>query len=232
MSFLDKYNNGQTLLVDKDLDWTSFDVVKKIKNIIKCKKVGHAGTLDPLATGLLIICTGKNTKKINDIQNQDKVYTGEFILGKSTPSHDLETEFNSQKDFKNITTDKIEEVSKRFIGEQLQRPPKFSAVKVNGKRAYEYARDNEEVKIKEKKISIYEFKITEYNLPNISFKISCTKGTYIRSIARDFGEELGCGAVLSKLRRTEIGNYNVEDAIKINDLADKLKKEKIESNNR
>ncbi len=232
MSFLDKYNNGQTLLVDKDLDWTSFDVVKKIKNIIKCKKVGHAGTLDPLATGLLIICTGKNTKKINDIQNQDKVYTGEFILGKSTPSHDLETEFNSQKDIKNITSDRIEEVSKRFVGEQLQRPPKFSAVKVNGKRAYEYARDNEEVKIKEKNINIYEFKITEFNLPNISFKISCTKGTYIRSIARDFGEKLGCGAVLSKLRRTEIGNYNVEDAFKVNDLADKLKKEKIESNNR
>ncbi len=231
MSFLDKYNNGQTLLVDKDLDWTSFDVVKKIKNIIKCKKVGHAGTLDPLATGLLIICTGKNTKKINDIQNQDKVYTGEFILGKSTPSHDLETEFNSQKDIKNITSDRIEEVSKRFVGEQLQRPPKFSAVKVNGKRAYEYARDNEEVKIKEKNINIYEFKITEYNLPNISFKISCTKGTYIRSIARDFGEKLGCGAVLSKLRRTEIGNYNVEDAFKVNNLADKLKKEKIESNN-
>jgi len=232
MSFLDKYNNGQTLLVDKDLDWTSFDVVKKIKNIIKCKKVGHAGTLDPLATGLLIICTGKNTKKINDIQNQDKVYTGEFILGKSTPSHDLETEFNSQKDIKNITSDRIEEVSKRFVGEQLQRPPKFSAVKVNGKRAYEYARDNEEVKIKEKNINIYEFKITEFNLPNISFKISCTKGTYIRSIARDFGEKLGCGAVLSKLRRTEIGNYNVEDAFKVNDLADKLKKEKIENNNR
>ena len=232
MSFLDKYNNGQTLLVDKDLDWTSFDVVKKIKNIIKCKKVGHAGTLDPLATGLLIICTGKNTKKINDIQNQDKVYTGEFILGKSTPSHDLETEFNSQKDIKNITSDRIEEVSKRFVGEQLQRPPKFSAVKVNGKRAYEYARDNEEVKIKEKNINIYEFKITEFNLPNISFKISCTKGTYIRSIARDFGEKLGCGAVLSKLRRTKIGNYNVEDAFKVNDLADKLKKEKIESNNR
>lgn len=231
MSFLEKYNNGQTILVDKDLDWTSFDVVKKLKNIIKCKKVGHAGTLDPLASGLLIICTGKNTKKINDIQNQDKVYTGEFILGKSTPSHDLETEFNSQKDIKNITTDRIEELSKRFVGEQLQRPPKFSAVKVNGKRAYEYARDNEEVKIKEKNINIYEFKITEYNLPNISFKISCTKGTYIRSIARDFGEMLGCGAVLSKLRRTEIGNYNVEDAFKVNDLADKLKKEKIESNN-
>lgn len=232
MSFLEKYNNGQTILVDKDLDWTSFDVVKKLKNIIKCKKVGHAGTLDPLASGLLIICTGKNTKKINDIQNQDKVYSGEFILGKTTPSHDLETEFNSEVDIKNITLEETEKISKSFIGEQLQRPPKFSAVKVNGKRAYEYAREKEEVKIKEKKINIYTFKITEYNLPNISFEISCTKGTYIRSIARDFGKKLGCGAVLSKLRRTKIGNYNVENAAKINIIADKLKKEKIENNNR
>ena len=223
--------NG-ALILNKPSGISSGIFSRKIKKFLRFKeKVGHAGTLDPLATGLLIICTGKNTKKINDIQNQDKVYTGEFILGKSTPSHDLETEFNSQKDIKNITSDRIEEVSKRFVGEQLQRPPKFSAVKVNGKRAYEYARDNEEVKIKEKNINIYEFKILEFNLPNISFKISCTKGTYIRSIARDFGEKLGCGAVLSKLRRTEIGNYNVEDAFKVNVLADKLKKEKIESNN-
>ena len=232
MSFLEKYNNGQTILVDKDLDWTSFDVVKKLKNIIKCKKVGHAGTLDPLASGLLIICTGKNTKKINDIQNQDKVYTGEFILGKTTPSHDLETEFNSETDIKNISLDKIEKITESFIGEQFQRPPKFSAVKIKGKRAYEYARENEEVKIKEKKINIYTFKITGCNLPNISFQISCTKGTYIRSIARDFGKKLGCGAVLSNLRRTMIGNYSVENAIKVNILADKLKKEKIENNNR
>ena len=230
--FLDKYNNGQTILVDKDLDWTSFDVVKKLKNIIKCKKVGHAGTLDPLASGLLIICTGKNTKKINDIQNQDKVYTGEFILGKTTPSHDLETEFNSETDIKNISLDKIEKITESFIGEQFQRPPKFSAVKIKGKRAYEYARENEEVKIREKKINIYTFKKTVCNLTNISFEITCTKGTYIRSIARDFGKKLGCGAVLSNLRRTMIGNYNVENAIKVNILADKLKKEKIENNNR
>ena len=231
MNYIENNLDGW-LVINKDEGMTSRQVVNIVKKTLNVKKVGHAGTLDPLATGLLIICTGKNTKKINDIQNQDKVYTGEFILGKSTPSHDLETEFNSQKDIKNISSDRIEEVSKRFVGEQLQRPPKFSAVKVNGKRAYEYARDNEDVKIKEKNINIYEFKITEYNLPNISFRISCTKGTYIRSIARDFGEKLGCGAVLSKLRRTEIGNYDVEDAFKVNDLADKLKREKIESNNR
>ena len=231
MIFLEKYNNGQTILVDKDLDWTSFDVVKKLRNIIKCKKVGHAGTLDPLATGLLIICTGKHTKKINEIQNQTKVYTGEFILGKSTPSHDLETEFCSIKDIKDITIDKIELISKNFIGEQLQRPPKFSAVKINGKRAYEYARENEEIEIKEKKINIYSFNVSKIELPNISFEISCTKGTYIRSIARDFGEKLGCGAVLSKLRRTKIGDHDVNNASTINVLAEKIKKEKIENNN-
>ena len=231
MIFLEKYNNGQTILVDKDLDWTSFDVVKKLRNIIKCKKVGHAGTLDPLATGLLIICTGKHTKKINEIQNQTKVYTGEFILGKSTPSHDLETEFCSTKDLKDITLDKIELISKNFIGEQLQRPPRFSAVKINGKRAYEYTRENEEIEIKEKKINIYSFNVYKIDLPNISFEISCTKGTYIRSIARDFGEKLGCGAVLSKLRRTKIGDYDVNNASTINVLAEKIKKEKIENNN-
>ena len=231
MIFLEKYNNGQTILVDKDLDWTSFDVVKKLRNIIKCKKVGHAGTLDPLATGLLIICTGKHTKKINEIQNQTKVYTGEFILGKSTPSHDLETEFSSTKDLKDITLDKIELISKNFIGKQLQRPPRFSAVKINGKRAYEYARENEEIEIKEKKINIYSFNVSKIELPNISFEISCTKGTYIRSIARDFGEKLGCGAVLSKLRRTKIGDYDVNNASTINVLAEKIKKEKIENNN-
>ena len=231
MNFLEKYNYGQTLLVDKDLDWTSFDVVKKIKNTIKCKKVGHAGTLDPLATGLLIVCTGKNTKKITSIQNQDKVYTGEFILGKTTPSHDLETEFNSSNDVKNISLNKIELICNGFIGEQLQRPPRFSAVKVNGKRAYKYARDNEDIIIKEKKINISNFKITNLNLPNLSFEITCTKGTYIRSLARDFGEKLGCGAVLSKLRRIKIGGYNVMNATTINNLIEKLNKEIIENNN-
>ena len=229
MSFLEKYNEGQTLLIDKDLEWTSFDVVKKIKFLIKCKKVGHAGTLDPLATGLLILCTGKNTKKINDIQNQNKEYTGEFTLGKTTPSHDLETEFIESNDLDGVTEEKINDLRKNFIGEQFQRPPRFSAVKVKGKRAYEFARKNENIEIKEKKINIHEFKISEINLPNISFMISCTKGTYIRSIARDFGKALGCGAVLTKLRRTKIGEFDVKDAFKIDDFVNKINKEKIEN---
>ena len=148
MSFLEKYNEGQTLLIDKDLEWTSFDVVKKIKFLIKCKKVGHAGTLDPLATGLLVLCTGKNTKKINDIQNQNKEYTGEFTLGKTTPSHDLETEFIESNDLDGLTEEKINDLRKNFIGEQFQRPPRFSAVKVKGKRAYQFARKNENIEIK------------------------------------------------------------------------------------
>jgi|TARA_B100001094_G_scaffold312923_1_gene350132 tRNA pseudouridine55 synthase len=229
MDFLEKYNSGQTLLIDKDLDWTSFDVVKKLKFLIKCKKVGHAGTLDPLATGLLIICTGKSTKKINDIQNQRKVYTGDFILGKTTPSHDLETEFISDKEVIEINEKKIEEVTKSFLGEQSQRPPRYSAVKVNGKRAYEYARDNLEVEIKEKDICIYDFKVTEVDFPKVSFEITCSKGTYIRSIARDFGDRLECGAVLSKLRRTKIGEFDVENASRINNLVEKIKEEKIEN---
>ena len=229
MSFLEKYNEGQTLLIDKDLEWTSFDVVKKIKFLIKCKKVGHAGTLDPLATGLLVLCTGKNTKKINDIQNQNKEYTGEFTLGKTTPSHDLETEFIESNDLDGVTEEKINDLRKNFIGEQFQRPPRFSAVKVKGKRAYQFARKNENIEIKEKKINIHEFKISEINLPNISFMISCTKGTYIRSIVRDFGKALGCGAVLTKLRRTKIGKFDVKDAFKIDDFVNKINKEKIEN---
>tara|TARA_B100000579_G_C22848246_1_gene865747 strand:+ start:5003 stop:5695 length:693 start_codon:yes stop_codon:yes gene_type:complete len=229
MSFLEKYNEGQTLLIDKDLEWTSFDVVKKIKFLIKCKKVGHAGTLDPLATGLLVLCTGKNTKKINDIQNQNKEYTGEFTLGKTTPSHDLETEFIESNDLDGITEEKINDLRKNFIGEQFQRPPRFSAVKVKGKRAYQFARKNENIEIKEKKINIHEFKISEINLPNISFMISCTKGTYIRSIVRDFGKALGCGAVLTRLRRTKIGEFDVKDAFKIDDFVNKINKEKIEN---
>ncbi len=229
MSFLEKYNEGQTLLIDKDLEWTSFDVVKKIKFLIKCKKVGHAGTLDPLATGLLVLCTGKNTKKINDIQNQNKEYTGEFTLGKTTPSHDLETEFIESNDLDGLTEEKINDLRKNFIGEQFQRPPRFSAVKVKGKRAYQFARKNENIEIKEKKINIHEFKISEINLPNISFMISCTKGTYIRSLARDFGKALGCGAVLTKLRRTKIGEFDVKHAFKIDDFVNKINKEKIEN---
>ena len=209
---------------------TSFDVVKKIKNTIKCRKVGHAGTLDPLATGLLIVCTGKNTKKITEIQNQNKEYSGQFTLGKTTPSHDLETKFINENDISNISDNVILSASESFVGEQFQRPPKFSAVKVKGRRAYEYARDNKKVIIKEKKITIFSFDITSIKLPNINFNITCTKGTYIRSIARDFGEKLGCGAVLTKLKRTKIGEFDIKNANKIDYLISKLNREKIENN--
>ena len=217
------FNEGYTLLIDKKLDWTSFDVVKKIRNITKSKKVGHAGTLDPLASGLLIICTGKHTKKINEFLNLDKTYTGKFILGSTTPSHDLETEISETKPLTGVNEKKIKEVANTFLGVQLQRPPKYSAVKVNGKRAYELARKDQKVIIEEKEIIVNSFEILEIKLPIISFSISCSKGTYIRSLARDLGLKLGCGAYLSELRRTQIGNFNVDHANTIEELEFKLK---------
>ena len=229
-NFLEKYNSGQTILVDKELDWTSFDVIKKLRNLIKCKKIGHAGTLDPLATGLLIICTGKNTKKINDYQNLTKTYTGDFTIGNTTPSHDMETDINSSCSFNKIKKTDVINSSKSFIGKQMQRPPKFSAVKVRGKRAYELARKEEDIFLDEKEIEIKSFSIKNIALPIISFEIICSKGTYIRSIARDFGESLGCGAYLSQLRSTHIGNFSVDNAYRIDKLVEKIKKEKIENN--
>ena len=217
-SFLEKYNSGQTILVDKELDWTSFDVIKKLRNLIKCKKIGHAGTLDPLATGLLIICTGKNTKKINDYQSLTKTYTGDFTIGNTTPSHDMETDINSSCSFNKIKKTDVINSSKSFIGKQMQRPPKFSAVKVRGKRAYELARKEKDIFLDEKEIEIKSFSIKNIALPIISFEIICSKGTYIRSIARDFGESLGCGAYLSQLRRTHIGNFSVDNAYRIDKL--------------
>lgn len=217
------FNEGYTLLIDKKLDWTSFDVVKKIRNITKSKKVGHAGTLDPLASGLLIICTGKHTKKINEFLNLDKTYTGKFVLGSKTPSHDLETEISETKPLTGVNEKKIKEVANSFLGIQLQRPPKYSAVKVNGKRAYELARKDQEVIIEEKEVKVNSFEILEIKLPIISFSISCSKGTYIRSLARDLGLKLGCGAYLSELRRTKIGNFNVDHASTIEELEFKLK---------
>ena len=230
IKFIDKYNEGKTILIDKSLDWTSFDVVKKLKFLIKCKKIGHAGTLDPLATGLLIICTGKNTKKINDIQNLSKTYTGNFTIGSTTPSHDLETEISASKPIENISKKMIEDVADTFLGVQLQKPPKFSAVKVDGERAYKLARENKKFILKEKEIEITKFKISEINTSVISFEIKCSKGTYIRSIARDFGNRLGCGAYLSKLRRTKIGDFDVNNAYKIDDMVNIIKIEKSESN--
>ena len=228
-SIIDKYNLGETILIDKSLDWTSFDVVKKIRNTIKCKKIGHAGTLDPLATGLLILCTGKKTKKINEYQNYPKEYIGTFVLGKTTPSHDLETEINFVKSTKNIIEKDIYNLSSSFIGIQNQIPPKFSAVKINGKRAYSLARKNEKIILKKKEIEIFDFAITSISMPEVNFIIKCSKGTYIRSIARDFGKKIGCGAYLGKLRRTKIGNFNVNNALKINEMIENINKEKIES---
>jgi len=217
------FNEGFTLLIDKKLDWTSFDVVRKIRNITKSKKVGHAGTLDPLASGLLIICTGKHTKKINEFLNLDKTYTGKFVIGSTTPSHDLETEIENTKSISGINKNEVDKIVNSFLGIQLQRPPKYSAVKIDGKRAYELARKEQDFKIKDKEIKINEFKILNFSSPVIEFYISCSKGTYIRSLARDIGLRLGCGAYLSELRRTKIGNFDVDDASTIEEFEFNLK---------
>lgn len=223
---------GSILLIDKPLRWTSFDVINKLNYEIrkltgeKKIKIGHAGTLDPLATGLLIVCIGKYTKKISEFQNFDKYYIGTFLLGAITDSYDLE---HPPKDFRSIefvTSDKILEACKQFIGNILQTPPIYSAVKIQGKSAFEYARQNKDIELKAKEISIYSFQITRFALPEIDFEIKCSKGTYIRSIARDLGNTLGCGAYLKALRRTQIGDFSVEDALDISPLFSDIKKEK------
>ncbi|RLD36178.1 MAG: tRNA pseudouridine(55) synthase TruB, partial [Bacteroidetes bacterium] len=210
---------GELILIDKPYKWTSFDVVKSVKGQarritgIKRIKVGHAGTLDPLATGLLLICTGKKTKEIEGFQAQEKEYTGTIYLGATTPCFDLEKEVDKRFDISEITEEQVRNTTAQFLGEIEQTPPIFSAIKIDGKRAYEYARNDEEVKIKSKKISIYEFELTRVELPEIDFRIRCSKGTYIRSIARDFGLALNNGAHLTALRRTKIGDFCVEDAM-------------------
>ena len=219
---------GEILLINKPLKWTSFQVVNKIRWLIKSKfnikkiKVGHAGTLDPLADGLLIICTGKMTKKIDQFQNLDKIYTGKFFLGATTPSYDLETEVNSVKPINNISEKLISKALESFNGKITQIPPIFSAIKHKGKKLYEYARKGETVKIKEREVLIYEFIITKHQLPELSFLVKCSKGTYIRSLANDFGEKLECGAYLSKLTRTAIGNHLLENSISIEDFEKRL----------
>jgi tRNA pseudouridine55 synthase len=209
------FEEGKLLLINKPMEWTSFDVIQKVRKIIRIRKVGHAGTLDPLATGLLIICTGKFTKKINEYMAQEKEYTGSFTLGATTPTYDLESEPANFKDISFLTTEKIKEATKDFTGEIMQVPPAHSAIKVDGKRVYESARMGVEVKLEPRKLFIKEFEITEINLPVIYFKVVCSTGTYIRSLAYDFGEKLGCGAYLSSLCRTRIGNYKLEDAMTI-----------------
>lgn len=219
------FEEGKVLLIDKPLEWTSFDVVRKIKNLIKIKKVGHAGTLDPLATGLLIVCTGKFTKKINEYMSQEKEYTGAITLGAVTPTYDLESEPQNHKPFATITKGQITEATKKFTGEILQTPPIHSAIKQNGKPVYLMARKGIDVVLEPRKITIKEFEITSVELPVVSFKVVCTTGTYIRSLANDFGAALGCGGYLSKLYRTRIGNFKIEEAIGIDEFTKSFSRE-------
>lgn len=228
MRTVEDYQNGQVLLIDKPLNWTSFQVVNKLRwkirktfNLKKIK-VGHAGTLDPLATGLLVICTGKMTKQIDTFQAQIKEYTGTIVLGSSTPSFDLETEINKTFSTSHITEELIHQTTSQFIGEIEQYPPVFSAIKKDGKRLYEFARAGETVEIKPRKITISKFEITKINGLEVNFKAVCSKGTYIRSLAHDFGKAMNSGSYLSVLRRTKIGDLNVENAMSIEDFTSLL----------
>lgn len=207
-----EYEEGKLLLIDKPLHWTSFDVVRKIRNSIGIKKVGHAGTLDPLATGLLILCTGRFTKKINEYMAAEKEYTGTIMLGAVTPTYDLETEPMDHKPFEHLIETDIKQAAARFTGEIMQVPPAHSAIKQQGKRVYELARQGKEVKLEPRRIFISEFSITSIQLPAIGFRVVCSSGTYIRSLAHDLGKELGCGGYLAALRRTRIGEFRVEQA--------------------
>lgn len=222
------FQGGEILLFDKELEWTSFDVVNKVRYFlckslgIKKMKVGHAGTLDPLASGLVIVCTGKSTKKIEELQLGEKEYITTIKLGATTPSFDLETEEDSTRDYSHVTREMLDAAILKFIGEIDQVPPIFSAVKVNGKRAYNYARNGEELKLRAKRIVIRKIEVEDFNLPEVKLNITCGKGTYIRALARDIGEELKCGAYLTTLKRTRIGNYKIEDAFKVSFFMENL----------
>jgi tRNA pseudouridine55 synthase len=214
----DFQDNGEFLLVDKPLDWSSFDVVKKIKVLFSVRRVGHAGTLDPKATGLLIICTGKKTKTLDSFQSEEKEYTGSFELGVRTASFDSETQVLETKDFAHVTENVLDLAVKRFTGKILQTPPMFSAAKIDGKPLYLYARKGKSVDRAAREIEIHDFQITGFFPPMVDFKVICSKGTYIRTLVEDLGRELGCGCTLRSLRRTRIGTHRVEDAMSIEDL--------------
>ena len=222
MKTAEDYLNGQIILIDKPLHWTSFQAVNKMKyalinksGLSKKFKIGHAGTLDPLASGLLLVCTGKFTKRISELQGQAKEYTGTFFIGATTPSYDLETEIDETFDTSHIDESLIHETVKQFLGEIDQKPPIFSAIKKEGIRLYEHARAGETVEIETRKTTIHEFEITRIALPEIDFRVVCSKGTYIRSLAYDFGKAMNSGSHLTVLRRTKIGNYDVKDAIDV-----------------
>ncbi|MGB8194557.1 MAG: tRNA pseudouridine(55) synthase TruB [Chitinophagaceae bacterium] len=206
------FETGQVLLINKPLRWTSFDVVRKVRNMMRIKKVGHAGTLDPLATGLLILCTGKFTKRINEFMAQEKEYTGSFTLGAVTPTYDLESEPQDFKGYDHITPDDIAQAMQQFIGPIQQLPPAHSAIKVDGKRLYELARKGQEVKLEPRSVTIHEFEITSMQLPVLHFRVVCSTGTYIRSLAHDMGKALQCGAYLSSLCRTRIGEFALQQS--------------------
>ena len=220
-----KYEEGQMLLINKPLRWTSFDVVRKIRGLIKIKKVGHAGTLDPLATGLLIVCTGKYTKKINEYMAQEKEYTGTINLGAVTPTFDLESEPQDFKPYEHLTEAEIKNATTSFQGPILQLPPIHSAIKQDGKPVYKLARKGVEVILEPRKVTIHAFEITAIDLPSVHFKVICSTGTYIRSLANDFGQALGCGGYLSGLCRTRIGAFELKDAYDMQTLEQRIKDE-------
>ncbi len=219
----ENFQKGQVLLIDKPLEWTSFDVVKKIRYLIKIKKIGHAGTLDPLASGLLILCTGKRTKSIEQFMADEKEYTGSFTLGQVTDSYDLESEPSAPVDISHLSEETIRAATLPFTGQIEQVPPMHSAIKVDGKRVYKLARQGKSIELKSRTVTISEFEIVKLDLPRVDFRVVCSKGTYIRSLANDFGKALGVGAHLSALRRTRIGEQNVKDAWKLTDFIDHVK---------
>ena len=226
----EQFLNGEIILIDKPLGWTSFQVVNKIRWLIRSTygikkiKVGHAGTLDPLASGLLILCTGKMTKSIEQFMGQEKEYTGTFTLGGTTPSYDLETEIDNTFPTDHITEELLQATLDQFVGTIDQYPPIFSALKKDGKRLYEFAREGIEVEIPTRKVNIRSFELTQKAIPKVDFKVICSKGTYIRSLANDFGKALNSGAHLSALRRTRIGEFNIEQAVSIEDFEKQIKK--------
>jgi len=221
--YMQPYLDGKVLLFDKPLRWTSFDMVRKIRNITRVMKVGHAGTLDPLASGLLIVCTGKFTKKINEYMGMEKEYTGTFTLGAVTPTYDLESEPQDHKDFSHLTEATIQKATEQFTGEIMQVPPIHSAIKQEGKPVYLAARKGVEVKLEPRPVTIYSFTIEKIAMPVVYFRVVCSTGTYIRSLAHDFGAALGVGGYMSSLRRTRIGVFSVEDAQSIDSFEQEIK---------
>lgn len=229
------FETGEVLLINKDIDWTSFDVVNTLKVFLRYEfglrkiKIGHAGTLDPRATGLVIVCTGKKTKSIDSYQAQEKEYTGTFTLGVTTPSWDSETEPDQHFPVEHITSQLIHQATLQFTGVIMQTPPVYSALMVDGRRAYTFARNNEEVKMKERQVEVFEFEITNIEMPLVFFRVRCSKGTYIRSLAHDFGKAVGSGAFLSSLCRTSIGEFKLDDALTISEFKDFYRKSEISS---